>query len=88
MLWVWLFEDSEIIKFWSSDVVCFTEKLKHSLRDSKAGAYLPLLKQEQLFCNFFAVFFLFVLVGVFFCLYQMEVANVCINVKFFCRSAK
>lgn len=61
MLWVWLFEDSEIIKFWNSDVVCFTEKLKHSLRDSKAGAYLSLLKQEQLFCNFFADFFFLVL---------------------------
>lgn len=60
MLWVWLFEDSEIIKFWNSDVVCFTEKLKYMLRDSKAGVYLPLLKCEELFCNFFASFWVFV----------------------------
>lgn len=57
MLWVWLVEDSEIIKLWNSDVVCFAEKLKYALRDSKAGAYLHPLKQEQLSSNFFAACF-------------------------------
>lgn len=59
MLWVWLFEDSEIIKLWNRDVVCFAEKLKYALRDSKAGVYVHLLKQEQLSSNFFATFFFF-----------------------------
>lgn len=56
MLWVWLFEDSEIINFWNSSAECFTKKLKYTLRDSKAGAYLPALKCKQVFCKFFAVF--------------------------------
>lgn len=51
-----LFEDSEIIHFWNGNAICCTENLKYALGDSKAGAYLPVLRCKQIFCQFFAEF--------------------------------